>query len=76
MIGPTNPPTSGACLTFWYHMYGRTMGTLNVYALAGGALGRPIWTKIGNQANKWINAQVTVVSKGSWQVSKGNAEII
>lgn len=44
------------------------MGTLNVYAMIGGALGTPIWSKIGNQANKWQNAQVTVTSQGSWQV--------
>jgi hypothetical protein len=33
-------------------MYGRTMGRLNVYAMAGGALGRPIWTKIAKDVKE------------------------
>ncbi|WAR02788.1 MLRP1-like protein, partial [Mya arenaria] len=63
-----NPATNGACVSFFYHMYGRQMGTLNVYAKVGGALGAPILTTSGNHGNKWLQAQVTVSSASSWQV--------
>jgi len=74
LFSPGNLPTTGACVTFFYHMYGNTMGTLNVYAKVGGALGTPILTTSGNHGNKWLQAQVTVSSASSWSVS--NAEIL
>ena len=39
--------TGSSCLKFWYHMYGRTMGTLNVYAVLAGRY-QKIWSKSGN----------------------------
>ena len=38
--------TVPSCLKFWYHMYGSTMGTLNVYAVLSGRYQR-IWTQSG-----------------------------
>ena len=70
LIGPSQPPTTGSCLQFYYHMYGTTMGTLNVYTRTGNSIGNSIWTKSGNQGNRWIKARVTVTSQASWQVSK------
>lgn len=35
------------CLQFWYHMYGKNTGTLNVYLVSSGAKGKPVWTKTG-----------------------------
>ena len=46
---------SSACLTLWYHMYGEHVSTLNVYA--GNNL---LWTRSGDQGNKWIQARITV----------------
>ena len=68
LFGPSNGATTGACLQFYYHMYGTTMGTMNVYARTGNSIGNPIWTKSGNQGNRWIQARVTVTSQSSWQV--------
>lgn len=48
------------CVTFWYHMYGSNIGTLNVYAKRGNRLGAPQWTKSTDQGNKWNKAQVTI----------------
>ena len=46
---------STKCLTFWYHMYGPHVGSLNVYANAT-TLGSPIWSKNGTQGNQWKQA--------------------
>lgn len=68
LISPDNPGTTGSCVSFWYHMYGTTMGTLNVYARSGGVLGSPVWTKSGNQGNSWFKGQVSVIQQSTWQV--------
>ena len=44
-----------SCLKFYYHMYGATINTLNVYN--GNA---EIFTKSGNQGNVWLFANVTM----------------
>ena len=51
------------CLTFYYHMYGSSMGTLNVYAGS-----KKIFTKSGNQGNKWYKASVDVTEPGASKV--------
>ena len=43
------------CLKFYYHMYGETINTLNVYN--GNTT---IFTKSGNQGNEWLMAKVTM----------------
>ena len=45
------------CLSFYYHMYGATIGKLNI---RGG--GRIIWSKSGNQGNAWKKALVSITS--------------
>lgn len=47
LISQTVTPTSGACLRFWYHMYGTHINTLNVYTKSGGQLGTPVWSHTG-----------------------------
>ena len=44
-----------SCLKFYYHMYGATINTLNVY---NGNV--EIFTKSGNQGNVWLFANVTM----------------
>lgn len=48
------------CLSFWYHMYGDSTGTLNFYIKTGSGLGSLVWTRKGSQGNQWIKAGVTV----------------
>ena len=51
---------SGAfCLKFFYHMLGRSVGTLNVYSGS-----KNVFTKSGSQGNKWIEAKVPISSSG------------
>ena len=50
-------PGSGelSCLTFYYHMYGAAMGTLNVFS--GNAL---VFQTSGNHGNHWKKAEATI----------------
>lgn len=61
-----------ACMTFWYHMYGSQIGTLNVYLKQGrsNSLGSPIWTRKANQGNSWNIAQVSLNPSSAYQVMK------
>ena len=52
--------TSTKCFTFWYHMYGSTVGSLNIYEQSIGEEMKPVWTLSGNKGNVWIRGQVTV----------------
>ena len=44
------------CLSFYYHMYGADMGTLNVFS--GNMI---VFNKSGNQGNIWKKAERTIV---------------
>ena len=44
-----------SCLRFYYHMYGDTINTLNVYN--GNT---EVFTKSGNQGNIWLPAKITM----------------
>ena len=52
-------------LSFNYHMYGRSMGTLNV--LVGD---RTVFTKSGNQGNAWHRASFEIIYPGESKVRK------
>jgi len=62
------PATTGSCVKFYYHMYGATMGTLNVYARIGNQLGNPVYSLSGNHGNLWDVVEITVKAPSSWQV--------
>ena len=44
-----------SCLTFYYHMYGSTMGTLTVFN--GSSV---VFNASGNHNNTWIKAEITI----------------
>ncbi|XP_041481683.1 ZP domain-containing protein-like [Lytechinus variegatus] len=53
---PTYPVAGGHCVEFYYHMYGSTIETLNVYIVETGedALQLlPSWSQSSNQGNQW-----------------------
>lgn len=67
------PATSsrGFCVKFWYHMYGASIGTLNVLVktAAGNQSETVKWRLSGNQQDKWLYGQAPVVSTlGGYQV--------
>lgn len=57
-----NGTNAGSCFTFWYHMYGVTIGTLNLYQVVG-QNETLIWTLSGNKGNSWFSGQVSVGKK-------------
>jgi len=55
--------TGGACLSFWYHMYGADIGILKVMTdPAGGdpGLERQEWFKYSSQGDQWIRADISI----------------
>ena len=65
--------TGPACVSFYYHMYGRSMGSLNIYvkeqtSSGSSNLGQPVWRRQGNQQNRWIKGQFAITPSQSFQV--------
>ena len=48
-----------SCLSFYYHMYGATVGTLNVYS--GNS---KVFHISGNQSNNWIMVERNIILNG------------
>ena len=56
------------CMKFFYHMYGRTTGTLSLTMYPTSQQPRVLFTKSGSQENRWIPANVTLSSSVKFQV--------
>ena len=52
------------CITFFYHMYGSTIGKLNV--LINGT--KTVFSASGNKGNNWFEAMITVSLTGIYMV--------
>ena len=69
-IGPQISPQAGKCFQFWYHMYGSSIGQLNVYLLTTKNLpSSPTWSRQKNQGNQWYIAQVSITQNSYVNVS-------
>lgn len=59
-----SPPINGKyaqCVSFYYHMYGPHVKSLNVYLTSGNStVGSPAWTRQGTQANAWVMGQLQI----------------
>ena len=66
---PDFSPTLGRCLSFWYHMYGEDIGSLNVLIYQNGSRSAPIWTLSGAQGGLWRPSRVTIKSDVPHSVS-------
>ncbi|XP_033112049.1 MAM and LDL-receptor class A domain-containing protein 1-like [Anneissia japonica] len=63
------PATNGTCVKWFYHMYGATVNTLNVYIVnTEGTIGAPAWTNRNNQGNIWRLGKLSVETKTSFQI--------
>ncbi|XP_077471884.1 MAM and LDL-receptor class A domain-containing protein 1 isoform X3 [Stigmatopora argus] len=57
MSSPLYHPGKAACVQMWYHMYGRSVGTLNVYQESEHGVRALIFSQSGDQRNLWRFAQ-------------------
>ncbi|XP_055741412.1 MAM domain-containing glycosylphosphatidylinositol anchor protein 2-like isoform X1 [Salvelinus fontinalis] len=67
--GITNPPAY--CFGFFFHMYGKHIGTLNALLRQKGqaATEEPTWSLSGNQGDHWKQAKVSIHPTASFQVA-------
>ncbi|XP_052098975.1 MAM and LDL-receptor class A domain-containing protein 1-like [Mytilus californianus] len=58
--------TGNNILSFWYHMNGNGIGSLNVYLVSKGTR-QMLWNKSGRQSPDWLLATIPI-SPGSYQI--------
>lgn len=54
------------CMEFYYHMYGQNVNRLDVLLLDDRET--LIWTKLGNQGNRWFQALIQFTHSGTYKV--------
>ncbi|XP_069366962.1 MAM and LDL-receptor class A domain-containing protein 2 [Paralichthys olivaceus] len=63
MSSPLYPAGKGACVQLWYHMYGKGMGTLNVYQQSEDRKEALIFSQTGDQGRLWRFAQASLLPR-------------
>ncbi|KAJ8027151.1 MAM and LDL-receptor class A domain-containing protein 2 [Holothuria leucospilota] len=58
----------GLCLVFYYHMYGNSVGALNV-VLYTGATDTLLFSRSQDQGNKWQQASIHFTTYSAWQIT-------
>ena len=58
------------CMTFFYHMYGATMGVVVVY-IKSQATNRlkPVWLRSQDHGDLWIQGKISINETSTYQVS-------
>lgn len=59
-------PTStgkGSCVQLWYYMYGKGMGTLNIYQQSEDGEKVQIFSQMGDQGQLWRFAQASLIPR-------------
>ena len=65
LISPMQRFRGTMCLKFSYHMYGATIGRLDVTINS-----RRVFSKSGNQGNRWFDASITIYYWAAYPVRK------
>ncbi|XP_066538227.1 MAM domain-containing glycosylphosphatidylinositol anchor protein 1-like [Hoplias malabaricus] len=61
--------STGQCFTFWYHILGHKIGTLNLYVNnrtmygSGNSFGQHMWTESGDQGDVWWKGRIYLQHK-------------
>jgi hypothetical protein len=61
LISIVEQPENGRCLEFWYHMYGRDIGQLNVYVgtnSSGNEIRTLLWSRGANIGDVWRKTHI------------------
>ena len=61
LVSPALSHSGTACLSFWYHLYGEDLDTVN-FNLIMDDVPLTLWTKFSTQGNIWKKAQVDIPS--------------
>ena len=61
LVSSRQTPSKDRCMTFYYHMFGAHVNTLNIYRDT-----TLIWSRSTNQGNVWRKGQVTLRSSSAW----------
>uniref|UniRef100_A0A673H7P7 MAM domain-containing protein n=1 Tax=Sinocyclocheilus rhinocerous TaxID=307959 RepID=A0A673H7P7_9TELE len=74
-VAPKNPYSISSppayCFSFYYHMYGKHIGTLNAFVKQKGQStsdAGPAWSLSGNQGDRWRQAKISIHPTASFQV--------
>ncbi|XP_075470499.1 MAM domain-containing glycosylphosphatidylinositol anchor protein 2 isoform X2 [Ascaphus truei] len=72
-IAPKNPygsSNSAYCFSFFYHMYGRHIGALNISLRLKGQTNTeiPLWSASGNKGEQWNQARINMHPTASFQL--------
>lgn len=72
LLSPVIDLTTRLCLHFWYHMFGREVGTLNVLTRRESAgpsdIGSVLWTLSGQVGDQWMSGTLVVGEPESFRV--------
>ena len=63
------------CLSFFYHMYGEHMGSLELSTKSNQKATDVLWSKGESQGDQWQKAEVTIKRNNAYQVLYPFAEI-
>uniref|UniRef100_A0A8C5HTV1 MAM domain-containing glycosylphosphatidylinositol anchor protein 2-like n=1 Tax=Gouania willdenowi TaxID=441366 RepID=A0A8C5HTV1_GOUWI len=66
----SSSPGPAYCLSFFYHMYGKHIGSLNVLLRQKGTTANDasIWSLSGNQGDRWRQAKVNIHPAAAFQI--------
>ena len=71
-IGPTSTfryASKPCMMSFWYHMRGSRIGSLNVYQATNyGSMDNLVWAKSGDQGSRWVKGVVSLTSDKDFQI--------
>eukprot|EP00112_Aurelia_sp_Birch-Aquarium-sp1_P014794 Seg3210.1 transcript_id=Seg3210.1/GoldUCD/mRNA.D3Y31 product="Zinc metalloproteinase nas-6" protein_id=Seg3210.1/GoldUCD/D3Y31 len=77
IISKEMPATEGLCMSFWYHMYGVTMGSLRIFTQSTNGVKSMIWEQSGDLGNQWLKGDMKITSQTPFKVifeaEKGSA---
>ncbi|XP_072266112.1 MAM domain-containing glycosylphosphatidylinositol anchor protein 1 isoform X4 [Pyxicephalus adspersus] len=67
-VAKIKPKAPSYCISFYYHMYGRHIGYLNVLLRTMNSGDTPVWSLSGNNGNKWQLANIQINPARPFQV--------